>query len=177
MFAGTVQRNSRRSECHLGVLGIAIGLGSGVAGFVSELQNSPHPDFGGCCGTDPVFALWGAVPPIVPDMSPMWRVLFLSHSGLILGAGFSAGFYIIPLQALLQQLAPEAERGCFLGTANAISFMFLTGSAVLYSVIRPVFAEPEKIFLVCAGLMAAGIVYFLMRVRTGGLTFVAVSSG
>jgi len=110
-------------------------------------------------------------------MSPMWRVLFISHSGLILGAGFSAGFYIIPLQALLQQLAPEAERGCFLGTANAISFMFLTGSAVLYSVIRPVFAEPEKIFLVCAGLMAAGIVYFLMRVRTGGLTFVAVSSG
>ena len=112
----------------------------------------------------------------------MWRILFCSHSAFILGAGFSAGFYIIPLQALLQQLAPRAERGRFLGTANAISFAFLSASALLYPVIRPAFSEseliqhPEKIFLVCAGLMAVGIVVFLLQLRSSRLTLSPVTA-
>ena len=166
----------------LGVLGIAIGLGSAVAGFVSGQRIRPRLIPFGALGITAFFILLGTVPATLPDLPPMWRILFCSHSAFILGAGFSAGFYIIPLQALLQQLAPRSERGRFLGTSNAIAFAFLSASAVLYPVIRPAFTEselvqhPERIFLVCAGLMAAGVVFFLLRVRSSGLTLLPVTA-
>ena len=166
----------------LGVLGIAIGLGSAVAGIVSGHRIRPGLIPIGALGITVFFFLLGTVPATLPDLKPIWRVLFSSHSGLILGAGFSAGFYIIPLQALLQQLSPRLERGRFLGTANAISFAFLTASALLYSIIRPAFTEsesiqhPEKIFLVCAALMAAGIVFLLMQVKARGLSLNPVTT-
>ncbi len=80
-------------------------------------------------------------------MRPMVRVAFSNVSFFIFGAGFFAGFYIIPLQALLQKLSPDDERGRFLGTANAVSFTFLTVAALLYWAIRPAFGnEPQNIF-------------------------------
>ena len=86
------------------------------------------------------------------------------------GAGFSAGFYIIPLQALLQKLSPEADRGRFLGTANAVSFGFLTLASLLYIVIRPLYGdEPQKMFYVSSVLMAVGATFFLWRLRGTGV--------
>lgn len=166
----------------LGVLGIAIGLGSAVAGFVSGQRIRPRLIPFGAIGITAFFILLGTVPATLPDLPPMWRILFCSHSAFILGAGFSAGFYIIPLQALLQQLAPSAVRGRFLGTANAIAFAFLSASAMLYPVLRPAFSEselvqrPERIFLVCAGLMAVGIVVFLLQLRSSRLTLSPVTA-
>ncbi|HIE96887.1 MAG TPA: hypothetical protein EYG03_03110 [Planctomycetes bacterium] len=95
-----------------------------MARFVSGQGIRPGLIPIGALGITVFFILLGTVPATLPDLKPMWRVLFSSHSGLILGAGFSAGFYIIPLQALLQQLSPRSERGRFLGTANAISLPF-----------------------------------------------------
>ncbi|MDG1895843.1 MAG: hypothetical protein P8J37_13130 [Fuerstiella sp.] len=148
-------------------------LGSGGQGIVS------------LCLTLPFLLLSGVAGQVADrhskrDISVLMKVS--SHSGLILGAGFSAGFYIIPLQALLQQHSPRSERGRFLGTANAISFAFLTAAALLDSMIRPAFTEsetvqhPERIFLVCAALMAAGIVFFLMQVKARGLSLNPVTT-
>ena len=58
------------------------------------------------------------------------------------------------------------ERGRFLGTANGISFAFLSLASLIYWIIRPAFgSSPEKIFLLCAGLMIAGSAFFLARLR------------
>ena len=100
----------------------------------------------------------------------MMRVAFSSVSAFIFGAGFSAGFYILPLQSLLQKLSPDDERGRFLGTANGVSFAFLTVAALLYWSIRPAFGEsPQRIFLISAALMAIGAGYFLWKLRGTGL--------
>lgn len=165
----------------LGILGIAIGLGSGVAGFVSGHAIRPVLIPIGAAGLSLFFLLLGIVPATIPNLPPAWwpdlRIVLSSHSALILGAGFSAGFYIIPLQSLLQYRSPAGERGRFLGTAGAISFMFLTLSAIIYPVIRPAFGQhPEKIFLVCCGLMLTGIVMFMLRLRATGLTLAPVVS-
>ena len=88
---------------------------------------------------------------------------------MIAGAGFFAGFYIIPLQAALQKLSPDDERGRFLGTANGVSFAFLAVASLLYWLIRPLFAEPQKIFLVSAGLMLLGTVVVLRVIGPGRL--------
>ncbi len=161
----------------LGVLGVAIGLGSFLAGLISGHTIRPRLIPIGAVGLTLFFALLGSVPPALPDLGPWWRVLFSSISAFVLGAGVFAGFYIIPLQSLLQKLSPDDERGRLLGTANGVSFSFLLLSSILYWIIRPWFGTsgdqqyPEKIFLISAVLMVVGSVFFIWRMKARGFSF------
>lgn len=154
----------------MGILGIAIGVGCAVAGFISGHEIRPKLTVIGAAGLVVFFILLAAVPPWMPNLPAMFRVGLSNVAFLILGAGFFSGFYIIPLQALLQKLSPDNERGQFLGTANAVSFTFMTIAGVLYAVIRKSFGnEPQNIFYVCALLMAAGAAFFLWKLRGTGI--------
>ncbi len=141
----------------LGVMAVGIGVGSVVAGLVSGHRIEPRLVPVGGAGLSVFFILLGVVPPT-----------FTNVAVFIGGAGFFAGFYIIPLQALLQKLSPDDERGRFLGTANAISFGFLSVASVIYWVIRPWFDRPEAIFLVSAALMICGTGFFVIKLRRNG---------
>ena len=150
----------------LGVLGAAIGLGSVSAGLISGHRIEPRLIPIGALGLTVFFVLLGVVPPSLPALDPKLRVLVSSVSGFIFGAGFFAGMYIIPLQAMLQKLSPDDERGRFLGTANGISFAFLAIGSLLYWIIKPLFGSaPQRIFLVSAVLMFGGAVFFLFKLR------------
>jgi len=140
----------------LGVMAIAVGFGSAAAGLISGKKIEPRLVPVGALGVTIFFVLLGVATPT-----------FANVAGFIFGAGFFAGFYIVPLQALIQQLSPVGERGRFIGTADAISFSFLAVASALYWIIRPAFegVGPQKIFLVSAGLMIAGAAYFLLRLR------------
>ena len=154
----------------MGVLGVAVGLGCAVAGFVSGNQIRPRLVPLGAAGLVFFFVLLGWIEPQLGGGAGLWRVLRSNVAWMVLGAGFSAGFYIVPLQALLQKWSPEDRRGRYLGTANAVSFTFMTLSAVLYVVIRGWFGDsPHHIFLVCSGLMAVGAGFFLVRLRGTGI--------
>ena len=160
----------------LGVMGVAIGLGCGICGLVSGHSIRPRMvPFGGLALAI-FFLLLGFAPATLPNLGPYYRVLFSPISFFILGAGISAGFYIVPLQALMQKLTPANELGRFLGTANGFSFAFLTLSALLYKVIRPRFVSadgtehPEKIFLVCSAFMVLGLIFILWRIKAKGFS-------
>lgn len=168
----TVVLDINRAEASvlLGVMGVAIGVGSAVAGLISGHRIEPRLIPIGAAGLIFFFILLGVVPPMIAGPPSMLRVAVSSVSAFVFGAGFFAGFYIIPLQALLQKLSPDSERGRFLGTANAVSFTFLTVSAVVYWIIRPAFGDsPQRIFLISAALMAIGAAYFLWKLRGTGL--------
>lgn len=155
----------------MGVLGIAIGLGCGVAGLISGHKIMPRLIPLGALGLIVFFFLLAFVtPPVLGMKAKSYEVLLSSVSGFILCAGFSAGFYIVPLQALLQSLSPDGERGRFLGTANGVSFMFLTLASLVVLVLAPVFKGVEyKMFYCCSGLMLVGAIYFLWVFRGTGL--------
>ena len=170
----TVVLGINRSEASvlMGVLGVAIGVGCAAAGLISGHHIEPRLVPIGALGLIVFFALLAAVPPAMPDLKPMVRVAFSNVGILILFAGFFAGFYIVPLQALLQKLSPDGERGRFLGTANAVSFTFLTIAAGLYWLVRPAFGnQPHKVFYLCSVLMAAGAAFFLWKLRGTGIIF------
>jgi len=139
----------------LGIMAIAIGAGSVVAGLVSGHRIEPRLVPVGAVGLSVVSVLLGDDPPT------FWNV-----ATFLFGAGFFAGFYIIPLQALLQHLSPDDERGRFLGTANGISFAFLSAAFGIFAMIRDAFGtSPQRMFLVSAGLMILGTAYFMLRLR------------
>jgi sugar phosphate permease len=87
---------------------------------------------------------------------------------LLFCTGFFAGFYIIPLQALLQHLSPNDERGRFLGTANAISFVACSVAGLFVLICREALGMPaNRVFLVCSGLLAIGssiMLWFMRRI-------------
>ncbi|PAY20222.1 hypothetical protein CKO51_07245 [Rhodopirellula sp. SM50] len=156
----------------MGVLGIAIGLGCATAGFISGDRIEPRLTTIGAAGLVIFFFLLAAVPPWMPDMRPMIRVALSNVAFFIFFAGFFAGFYIIPLQALLQKLSPDDERGQFLGTANAVSFAFMTVAGLLYWAVMstPAFnTRPQRMFYVSSGLMLAGALFFLWKLRGTGI--------
>jgi acyl-[acyl-carrier-protein]-phospholipid O-acyltransferase/long-chain-fatty-acid--[acyl-carrier-protein] ligase len=169
--------NRAEASVLMGVLGVAVGVGCAVAGLISGHHIEPRLIPIGAAGLILFFVLLGAVPPSMPDMQPMVRVALSNVAFFILGAGFFAGFYIIPLQALLQKLSPDDERGRFLGTANAVSFTFLTIAAVFYWVVRPAFGnQPQNIFYLSSLLMATGAAYFLWMLRGTGILIGSGSS-
>lgn len=148
----------------MGVLGIAIGVGCGVAGFVSGRHIEPRLIPVGAIGLTLFFFLLAYVPPSLSSGEGSARIAFSNVSWFILGAGFFAGFYIVPLQALLQGLSPDAERGQYLGTANAVSFGFMTLAAVFYWLVRDSFGnQPQLIFFLCSALMAVGAAFFMWQ--------------
>jgi len=174
--------NVSRAEASLllGVMGVAIGVGSALAGLISGHTIRPRLVPIGAVGLTLFFALLGSLPPTLPDLGPTWRMVASPIAACIFGAGVSAGFYIIPLQALLQRLSPDNERGRLLGVSNGVAFTFLMLSSLLYWIIRPAFntdagqERPEKIFLVSAVLMAVGAAFFLWRMKAREFSFAKV---
>ena len=117
------------------------------------------------------FLLFAFVPPSLAGGEGSARIALSNVAWFILGAGFFAGFYIVPLQSLLQGLSPDSQRGQYLGTANAISFGFMTLAAVFYWLVRDLFGDqPQKIFYLCSLLMGLGAVSLFGNCQGSDLT-------
>lgn len=154
-FSGLLEISPEMNNNLLGVLGITIGIGSVAAGFISGKHIEPRLIPVGAVGMTLFFILLGVGP------LGFWWV-----AALLGGAGFFAGFYIVPLQALLQHLSPPDERGRFLGTANALSFLFSSIGAILVRVLRKDLALPaNQVFLVIGALAFTGSGVLLWRIR------------
>ena len=91
---------------------------------------------------------------------------YLNVSIFIFLAGFSAGFYIVPLQSLMQRLSSDQQRGQMLGTANALSFVFSSvGSVVFWLAKSPLGMTPNRIHLICGGLALLGTVVGVIQIK------------
>ena len=139
----------------VGILGIAIAVGSVAAGLLSGQHIRPWFIPLGATGMTACFLLLGLLTPE-----------YKSVAALILATGVFAGFYIVPLQALMQALSPADERGRFLGTANALSFVFTTGGSLVYWLANNRLGmAPNRIHLICAGLAFVGTLLGVARLR------------
>lgn len=160
VYKDTLDINYYQLTALLLVLSVAVGVGSAVAGFVSGKTIRPTMIPLGGLGMTLGFALMGLLPPT-----------FIGMCVLLLFSGFSAGFYIVPLQALIQYLSPDDERGRFLGTANAMSFVFVTIGAVLFFLATNTFGMEEyRVNIICAALALVGMligVWQMKRVMSG----------
>ncbi|MGA1017336.1 MAG: MFS transporter [Phycisphaerales bacterium] len=123
----------------LGVVAIAIGVGSLLAGVLSGRRIRPV--------LSPLGGLGMAISMTVLAFAPRDAV---TVGVLLLPLGLAAGFYIVPLQAMLQKLSPDERRGRFLGTANAISFVASSGGSLLFLACRRGGMPADRVFLVAA---------------------------
>ena len=139
----------------LGVMGVAIALGSVVTGVVSGKEIKPWLIPLGAVGMSIAFLLLGLV-----------SRSYSSVAALIFFAGFSAGFYIVPLQALIQALAEDEERGQVIGTSGAISFCFTTlGLAIFWIATNPLGVPANRVHLISAALAIVGTIMGTLHLK------------
>ena len=139
----------------LGPLGLSIGMGCALAGWISGNRIQPRFVPAGAIGLTICFFLLGTAP------ATLWLVI--TYTVL---AGLFTGFYIVPLQALLQKLAPEESRGRIIGTAGALSAVFEVVGIGIFQFSKQMFGmDSQDVFLILAvvGLMATLVFYWKVR--------------
>ena len=135
----------------LASIGISVGIGSLLAGFLSSgkirVRMSKYA------------ALGMAFSMFVVGFAP---VSFWTTFACLTSLGLFAGLYAVPLQSLMQMLPKPEHRGRILATSNALSFLFMAIGSLLYWVARPWFGDnPYYIFIVCG---AIGVVAWLITI-------------
>lgn len=137
-----------------GLLGLSIGTGCVLAGLLSGKRIRLGLAAAGVVCLGVCFGLCG----LLPTASSAEGFL-ASRDGMVLYAvnclalaigGIGAGFYLVPLLALIQHLAPAAERGRFLGTWNASTFLPGLVGIAIFQMLRIIGVPSVRIWLVCA---------------------------
>jgi acyl-[acyl-carrier-protein]-phospholipid O-acyltransferase/long-chain-fatty-acid--[acyl-carrier-protein] ligase len=130
-------------------LAIGIGLGSLAAGYLSgnKIEYGLIPL--GSLGMT-IFS-WMMWPAGITPIGFAWRL------GL---TGFFAGFYAVPLQALIQHKPEVSRRGGVIGGAGMISWMGISASAGVYWVLLTLLhLTPSQTFLFGAGTTLLATIY------------------
>lgn len=120
------------------ILGIGIGVGSLLAGKMSGDQIEP--------GLIPLGALlMGAGFLFIAQPNLSMTAIYLS----LLWLGLAAGFYIVPLNALLQELPEDDAKGRMIATGNfisAIAMLFASGCTWVFY--KYLVITPEQVLLI-----------------------------
>ena len=135
----------------LAALAIGIGLGSFVAGFLSgnkiEYGLIPLGAFG-----ISTFSAWLYIPDLTFPM-----VAFL-----LAALGFSGGFYIVPVNALIQHRPDPPNKGSVLATNAVLSFIGVFLSSCVYYLLKLGMGMTyPQLFLVCSLMTLGGSVLIL----------------
>ncbi len=133
-------------------LAVGIGIGSMVAGLVSgnKIEYGLIP-LGAIGMTVSGFALGG--------------IHFgLVGSGVLLAVlGFWAGFYAVPVNALIQHRPAEADKGGIIAAANLLSFVGIALSSGVYFIFTAfIHLNPRGVIVAASFITAAGTIYVLM---------------
>jgi acyl-[acyl-carrier-protein]-phospholipid O-acyltransferase / long-chain-fatty-acid--[acyl-carrier-protein] ligase len=126
----------------LAALSLGIGVGSFAAGYASRGKIEHGMVFPGMAGIIVMAAM-------------------LSRSGWSFGAvatllgllGAAGGFFVVPLNALIQQRPAAEEKGRTIAVANLLSFVGVALQPLAqYAMLRLGHPDPSRVFLVAAGM-------------------------
>jgi len=136
-----------------GLLMVALAAGIGIGSFLAGHLSGKKIEYGlipfGALGMTAFGAALGA-----PGLD------FNSAAGFLALLGFFAGFFVVPINALIQYRPPEAERGALIGAANLFSFLgVLAASGAHYLIAVTGGFSPGQVFLTGALITFAGTAY------------------
>jgi 1-acyl-sn-glycerol-3-phosphate acyltransferase len=156
----------RVSETNIGLLNVALAMGIGTGSVAAGYLSGGKIEYG--------LVPLGAVGLTVSGIALSVPGLTYSDAMLRLGLlGFTGGFFIVPICALLQHRPDKKNKGGLLATANWFSFVgVFLASAAHYAFTSVVGLSPEQIFLVGGLLTLAGAVYAIWLLPDALLRFV-----
>lgn len=133
------------------VLALGIGVGAGLAGFISgKTINFKLIPIGAAGMAIFLFDLQFSA-------DSLWRTAFD-----LFMMGLSGGCFIVPLDTNLQVKAPGGETGRIIGLNNFVSNLFMVGASAFYYLLSgPLHLNPGQVFLVFSLLcfLITGFIY------------------
>lgn len=153
-------------ETHIGILSVALALGIGIGSVAAGYLSGGKIEYGlvplGAIGLS-VFSAILAIPH--PTIA---RALYL-----LALLGFSGGFFIVPIAALLQHKPSRETKGEVQATANLLSFVgVFLASGAHWLLAQQLQLSPLAIFLVGGIMTLAGAIYVLWLLPDAVLRFV-----
>jgi acyl-[acyl-carrier-protein]-phospholipid O-acyltransferase/long-chain-fatty-acid--[acyl-carrier-protein] ligase len=113
-------------ETHGGYLQAALAIGIGIGSYAAGLLSAGKIEYGliplGAVGMS-VFAFAISI----------HGLTFLEVVVLLAALGFSGGFFIVPINALIQHRPAEDKKGSVIAFANFLSFVGVIGASAIYS--------------------------------------------
>jgi acyl-[acyl-carrier-protein]-phospholipid O-acyltransferase/long-chain-fatty-acid--[acyl-carrier-protein] ligase len=160
----------------MALLGISIGIGDYVAGRVSGHEIRPGLIPIGAVGTTVTFFVLGLIP-----------LDYYLVSVCLAVSGFLAGFFMVPLQTMIQHLTPEEQRGRVLGLWSCGSFVGIILGNFVFLAVKRTGVPSNRVFLLCGALGLICVLMYYLRwrsmfatalggIKTGGDTETAAAS-
>jgi acyl-[acyl-carrier-protein]-phospholipid O-acyltransferase/long-chain-fatty-acid--[acyl-carrier-protein] ligase len=133
------------------MLAVGIGIGSMTAGWLSDNKIE--------YGLIPLGSIGMTVTGFILGISPHGMMA----SALLLGMlGFWAGFFSVPVNALIQHKPPDEDKGGIIAAANLLSFVGIALSSVVYFVFTQyVHLNPQGVIVAGSVITAVATVYVL----------------
>ena len=146
------------SDAVAGLLLAAPALGIAVGGLAAGLGSGDR--------------IRGRLVPLGAGLMTLGLLLLgVTNAGLVglwvlLGfTGLAAGFFVVPILALLQHLPMPEFRARCVGTANFCTYLAMASTALIYAILAPILGnDPSLWFSLCALLMA-GVTFWTYRHR------------
>ena len=138
----------------MALLGVSIGIGDYVAGRVSGHEIKPGLIPIGAIGTTITFFVLGVIP-----------LEYFSVLACLTASGFMAGFFMVPLQTMIQYLTDQEQRGRVLGLWSCASFVGIIIGNIVFLMVKQTGIASNRVFLICGllGLMGVFLYYFHWR--------------
>jgi acyl-[acyl-carrier-protein]-phospholipid O-acyltransferase/long-chain-fatty-acid--[acyl-carrier-protein] ligase len=137
---GALGLTALRTSYLQAAMAVGIGIGSVAAGYFSNEQIE-----------------YGFIPFGAAGMSAACAALSFAHLGYwtvfseLAALGYFAGFFAVPINALIQRLPPIERRGSVIATANLLSWVGIGLASAVYYVSAEIFhLAAQKTFLVSA---------------------------
>ena len=158
-------QNLRLDQIGIGYLSVALALGIGLGSVAAGYLSGGKIEYGlvplGAVGLSLV-SMWLATPASSVNAA-LVRLALL---------GFSGGFFIVPIAALLQHRPDAAKKGEVLAAANLLSFVGIFLASGAYFLLADVARlSPPQIFLLGGLMTLAGAVYVLFLLPDALLRF------
>ncbi len=147
-----LQVDEAHSSYLLAALSLGIGGGSFIAGFASGRKIEVGMILPGLTG---IVLTTGAL--FVPGIG------YQTVMALLVALGICAGFFVVPVNALIQNRPKPEVKGRVIGAANFLSFGGIAlQPCVQYAMLRLGHPDPGHVFLICA-LASVAMAFVLAR--------------
>src|SRR5579862_8264470 len=159
LYATDILRvDDAHSSYLLAALSLGIGIGSFVAGYASAGKIEQGMILPGLFGLVVLTAFLS-----IPGLSFATVATFLALVGVF------GGFFVVPINALIQHIPPPEEKGRTIAVANLLSFVGVALQPLAqYAMIRMGHPNPSRIFLVSAAMsLVMGILLLRMMPSLG----------
>jgi len=152
-------------EVHISYMQVALALGIGLGSLAAGYLSGGHIEYG-------LVPLGSVGMTLISLLLALPRLSYQPVLPLLGALGFFGGFFIVPINALLQHRPDEKRKGTLLAAANLLSFVGVFAASVLYyalvshmalprTQIRLLGLHPLAVFLVSAVFTIAAMLYCL----------------